>query len=43
VRALETPAAVAVNKPAADGKPSLISRIGNKLKSLVTRAPSSRH
>ena len=41
VRALETPAPVAV-KPA-DGKPSLLSRIGSKLKSLVTRAPSSRH
>jgi ATP-dependent RNA helicase RhlB len=51
VRALETPT-VAVQvpapqaaKPAASegGKPSLIARIGNKLKSLVTRAPSSRH
>ncbi|MBX3713089.1 MAG: ATP-dependent RNA helicase RhlB [Lysobacter sp.] len=42
VRALETPAPVAV-KPTTEGKPSLISRIGNKLKSLVTRAPSSRH
>jgi ATP-dependent RNA helicase RhlB len=42
VRALETPAPVAV-KPTSEGKPSLISRIGSKLKSLVTRAPSSRH
>ena len=42
VRALETPAPVAV-KPSNDAKPSLISRIGSKLKSLVTRAPSSRH
>ena len=42
VRALETPAPVAV-KPTGDKKPSLISRIGSKLKSLVTRAPSSRH
>ncbi|MFD0724586.1 ATP-dependent RNA helicase RhlB [Lysobacter brunescens] len=42
VRALETPAPVAV-KPTTEGKPSLISRIGSKLKSLVTRAPSSRH
>ena len=49
VRALETPAAVAV--PAASGaaakpvedSPSLFKRIGSKLKSLVTRAPSSRH
>ena len=34
------------NAPAAKqdgGKPSLLSRIGSKLKSLVTRAPSSRH
>jgi len=48
VRAMETPAAVAVAaKPAAapapGEAPSLLSRIGNKLKSLVTRAPSSRH
>ena len=42
VRALETPAPVAV-KSGGDAKPSLISRIGSKLKSLVTRAPSSRH
>jgi len=49
VRALETPPAVAV--PAASGtapkaaeeSPSLFKRIGSKLKSLVTRAPSSRH
>ena len=47
VRALETPAAVAVaakpaSAPAPAEAPSLLSRIGNKLKSLVTRAPSSR-
>lgn len=53
VRALETPAPVAIKpSPAApptapakagEAKPSLLSRIGSKLKSLVTRAPSSRH
>jgi len=50
VRAMETPAAVAVAAkspsapaPAPGEAPSLLSRIGNKLKSLVTRAPSSRH
>ena len=53
VRAMETPAPVAVggkpasapaSAPAAAPAPSsLLSRIGNKLKSLVTRAPSSRH
>ena len=52
VRAMETPAPVAVggksaaapaSAPAAAQSPSLLSRIGNKLKSLVTRAPSSRH
>ncbi|MFZ5637323.1 MAG: ATP-dependent RNA helicase RhlB [Pseudomonadota bacterium] len=44
VRALETPAAVSVAPAAkAEAKPSLLSRIGNRLKSLVTRAPSSRH
>ena len=48
VRAMETPAAVAVaakpaSAPAPAEAPSLLSRIGNKLKSLVTRAPSSRH
>jgi ATP-dependent RNA helicase RhlB len=42
VRALETPAPVAV-KPAGEGKPSLFSRIGNKLKSLVTKPPRSQH
>jgi ATP-dependent RNA helicase RhlB len=56
VRALETPAAVAVGsavKSAGDarsssakpssGKPSLLSRIGRKLKSLVTKPPRSQH
>ncbi|MGN6150409.1 MAG: ATP-dependent RNA helicase RhlB [Lysobacteraceae bacterium] len=52
VRAMETPAPVAVggkpapvpaSAPAAAQSSSLLSRIGNKLKSLVTRAPSSRH
>ena len=48
VRAMETPAAVAVAAKSAPAQapaeaPSLLSRIGNKLKSLVTRAPSSRH
>ncbi len=49
VRALETPAPVSVSggkpaaAPASAEAPSLLSRIGRKLKSLVTRAPSSRH
>lgn len=46
VRALETPAAVAVGAVSAksgDVKPSLFSRIGNKLKSLVTKPPRSQH
>ena len=42
VRALETPAPVAV-KAGGDGKPSLFSRIGNKLRSLVTKPPRSQH
>jgi ATP-dependent RNA helicase RhlB len=49
VRALETPAAVPVAAIAAkpvgktEAKPSLLSRIGRKLKSLVTKPPRSRH
>jgi ATP-dependent RNA helicase RhlB len=47
VRALETPAAVAVggSQAAKSGgaKPSLFSRIGSKLKSLVTKPPRSQH
>ncbi len=48
VRALETPAPVAVGssqaaKPSAESKPSLFSRLGNKLKSLVTKPPRSQH
>jgi len=47
VRALETPAPVAVGATAAksggDAKPSLFSRIGRTLKSLVTKPPRSQH
>ena len=48
VRALETPAPVAVGgspaaKPNTESKPSLFSRLGNKLKSLVTKPPRSQH
>jgi ATP-dependent RNA helicase RhlB len=48
VRALETPAAVSVGgaQPAKSGgesKPSLFARLGNKLKSLVTKPPRSQH
>ena len=53
VRALETPAPVSVGgtsagatqaaKPAGESKPSLFSRLGNKLKSLVTKPPRSQH
>ncbi len=48
VRALETPAPVSVGgaQPAKSGgesKPSLFSRLGNKLKSLVTKPPRSQH
>ena len=48
VRALETPAAVSVGAaPAAKSggasKPSLFARLGNKLKSLVTKPPRSQH
>ncbi len=53
VRALETPAPVAVGgtsavgapsaKSAGASKPSLFSRLGNKLKSLVTKPPRSQH
>ncbi len=51
VRALETPAAVPVGNAAkaggdaksSQGKPSLFSRIGRKLKSLVTKPPRSQH
>ena len=48
VRALETPAAVAVGgaqpaKSAGASKPSLFARLGNKLKSLVTKPPRSQH
>ncbi|MCC7248844.1 MAG: ATP-dependent RNA helicase RhlB [Lysobacter sp.] len=51
VRALETPAAVPVGNSAkaggdaksSQGKPSLFSRIGHKLKSLVTKPPRSQH
>jgi ATP-dependent RNA helicase RhlB len=48
VRALETPAPVAVAPTAksaarAEAKPSLLSRIGRKLKSLVTKPPRSQH
>lgn len=48
VRALETPAAVSVGgtqpaKSAGESKPSLFSRLGNKLKSLVTKPPRSQH
>jgi ATP-dependent RNA helicase RhlB len=48
VRALETPAPVAVAPAAKAGakpetRPSLLSRIGRKLKSLVTKPPRSQH
>jgi len=53
VRALETPAPVSVGgtsagsapsaKSAGASKPSLFSRLGNKLKSLVTKPPRSQH
>ena len=53
VRALETPAAVSVGGTSAGGmqpaksgdesKPSLFSRLGNKLKSLVIKPPRSQH
>ena len=48
VRALETPAPVSVGgaQPAKSGgesKPSLFARLGNKLKSLVTKPPRSQH
>jgi ATP-dependent RNA helicase RhlB len=48
VRALETPAAVSVSgassaKPAPESKPSLFSRLGRKLKALVTKPPRSQH
>jgi ATP-dependent RNA helicase RhlB len=52
VRALETPAAVAVGASAAkaggeskpsQNKPSLFSRLGRKLKALVTKPPRSQH
>ncbi len=53
VRALETPAAVSVGGTSAGGtqpakvaggsKPSLFARLGNKLKSLVTKPPRSQH
>lgn len=53
VRALETPAPVSVSgtsagsapsaKSAGASKPSLFSRLGNKLKSLVTKPPRSQH
>jgi ATP-dependent RNA helicase RhlB len=45
VRALETPAAVAVGATASgdDAKPSLFSRLGRKLKSLVMKPPRSQH
>ena len=53
VRALETPAAVSVGgtpgssapsaKSAGESKPSLFSRLGRKLKSLVTKQPPSQH
>ena len=48
VRALETPTAVAVGgissgKPGGESKPSLFSRLGRKLKSLVIKPPRSQH
>ena len=52
VRALETPAAVSVSgaqaarqplKSGGESKPSLFARLGNKLKSLVTKPPRSQH
>ncbi|MFZ2753657.1 MAG: hypothetical protein WAZ48_09440, partial [Lysobacteraceae bacterium] len=48
VRALETPAPVSVGgtqpaKSGAESKPSLFARLGNKLKSLVTKPPRSQH
>ena len=53
VRALETPAPVSVGstsaggtqaaKSAGESKPSLFARLGNKLKSLVTKPPRSQH
>ena len=47
VRALETPAPVAVGaastKSGGDAKPSLFSRIGRTLKSLVIKPPRSQH
>jgi ATP-dependent RNA helicase RhlB len=47
VRALETPAAVAVgasaSKAGSEAKPSLFARLGRKLKSLVTKPPRSQH
>jgi ATP-dependent RNA helicase RhlB len=47
VRALETPAPVALGaapaKTGGEGKSSLLSRIGRKLKSLVTKPPRSQH
>ncbi len=48
VRALETPAAVSVGgapsaKSSGVSKPSLFARLGNKLKSLVTKPPRSQH
>jgi ATP-dependent RNA helicase RhlB len=52
VRALETPAAVSVSgtpsakqsiRSGGESKPSLFARIGNKLKSLVTKPPRSQH
>jgi ATP-dependent RNA helicase RhlB len=47
VRALETPAPVAVGgsaaKSGAESKPSLFSRISRKLKALVTKPPRSQH
>jgi ATP-dependent RNA helicase RhlB len=48
VRALETPAAVSVGgaptaKTGGESKPSLFSRIGRTLKSLVTKPPRSQH
>jgi hypothetical protein len=48
VRALETPGAVSVGgssaaKTGTESKPSLFSRLGRKLKALVTKPPRTRH
>jgi len=43
-RAVQTPAPVSTNESASHAsKPSLLTRIGKGLKSLVTRAPRSQH